>query len=108
LTAHLLLWHRCGGLERSGPVVQLLSCSTSTVESTLLDKNERCPFHFAYRYRPRKIWIIVYRCTDYRFPMSPQAMAFLNQDCLSSSETRVNAGIRSWKLHLSESSWCQE
>ncbi len=38
---------------------------------------------------------IDYRCADSRFLMSPRGMAV--------SETRVNAGIRGWKLHLSES-----
>ncbi len=36
-------------------------------------------------------------------------MAVSNTRYLSTSETRVNAGIRGWKLHLSESTyWCQE
>jgi hypothetical protein len=51
---------------------------------------------------------IDYRCADGRFLMSPRGMAVSNTRCLSSSETRVNAGIRGWKLHLSESTWCQE
>jgi hypothetical protein len=35
--------------------------------------------------------------------MSPRGVAVTNQIYLSSSETRVNASIRGWKLHLSES-----
>ncbi len=35
-------------------------------------------------------------------------MGVSNTRYLSSSETRVNAGIRGWMLHLSESTWCQE
>jgi hypothetical protein len=52
--------------------------------------------------------IIDYRCADGRFLMSPRGMAVSNTRYLSSSETRVNAGIRAWKLHLSESTSCQE
>jgi hypothetical protein len=40
--------------------------------------------------------------------MSPRGMAFSNTRYLSSSETRVNAGIRGFKFHLSELTWCQE
>ncbi len=41
--------------------------------------------------------------------MSPRGIAVSNTRYLSSiSETRVNAGIKGWKLHLSESTWCQE
>ncbi len=46
---------------------------------------------------------IHYRCADSRFLMSPRGMAVSNTRYLSSCETRVNAGIRGWKLHLSES-----
>ncbi len=40
--------------------------------------------------------------------MSPRGMAVSNTRYLSSNETRVNAGIRWWKLHLSESTSWQE
>jgi hypothetical protein len=40
--------------------------------------------------------------------MSPRGVTVSNTRYLSSSETRVNAGIWGWKLHLSESIWCQE
>jgi hypothetical protein len=45
---------------------------------------------------------IDYRCADGRFRMSPRGVAVSNHRYLSSSETRVNAGIRGRKLHLSE------
>ncbi len=51
---------------------------------------------------------IDYGCADGRFLISPRGVSVSNQRHLSSSETRVNAGIRGWKLHLSESTWCQE
>jgi hypothetical protein len=51
---------------------------------------------------------IDYRCADGRFLMSPRGMAVSNTRYISSSETRVNAGIRGWKLHLSELTFCQE
>ncbi len=57
-------------------------------------------------------WFIDYRCADGRFffffLVSPRGMAAANTRYLSSNETRVNAGKRGWKLHLSESNWCQE
>ncbi len=59
---------------------------------------------FAHKRHPG----IDYRCADGRFLMSPRGMAVSNTRYLSSSETRVNAGIRGWILHLSESNWCQE
>ncbi len=40
--------------------------------------------------------------------MSTCGMVVSNTRYLSSGETMVNAGIRGWKLHLSESMWCQE
>jgi hypothetical protein len=40
--------------------------------------------------------------------MSPRGMAVSNTRYLYSNETRVNAGIRGWKLYLSESTLCQE
>jgi hypothetical protein len=48
------------------------------------------------------------RTIDYRgayscFLTLPCGVAISNQNHLSSSETRVNAGIRRWKLNLSES-----
>ncbi len=56
-------------------------------------------------------WALIcidYRCVDCRFLMSPRGVATSNHRYLPSSETRVNAGIRGRKLHLSESTWCQE
>ncbi len=60
--------------------------------------------------RCRSYWLISidYRCADGRFLMSPRGMAVSNTKYFSSSETRVNAGIKGWKWHLSESTWCQE
>ncbi len=40
--------------------------------------------------------------------MSPRGMAVCNTKYVSSSGKCVNAGIKGWKLHLSESTWCQE
>jgi hypothetical protein len=54
------------------------------------------------RYRKVASLVIDYGCADGRFMMSPHGMAVSNTRDLSSSETRVNAGIRGWKLHLSE------
>jgi hypothetical protein len=51
---------------------------------------------------------IEYRCADGRFLMSPRGVAIPNQNYLSSSETRVNASLKTWKSHLSQSNWCQE
>ncbi len=42
-----------------------------------------------------------------QFLKSPRGVAVSNHRYLSSNETRVKAGIRGWKLHLSESAWCQ-
>ncbi len=44
----------------------------------------------------------LYRCAEGRSLMSPHGMAVSNTKYLSSSETRVNAGIKGWKGHLSE------
>jgi hypothetical protein len=51
---------------------------------------------------------IDWRCADGRFLMLPRGMAVSNTRYLFSSETRVNASIRGWKWHRSESTWCQE
>jgi hypothetical protein len=51
---------------------------------------------------------IDYRCEDVSFPMSASCMTILNPDLLSSSETGINPGIRSWKKHLSEWARCQK
>ncbi len=40
--------------------------------------------------------------------MSPRGMAVSNTRYLSSSVTMVYGGMRGWKLHLSEWTWCQE
>jgi hypothetical protein len=57
--------------------------------------------------RRKKTWSkyehIDCRCADGRFMMSPSGMAVSKTRYISSSETMVNAGIRGWKLHLSES-----
>ncbi len=49
------------------------------------------------------VWNLDYRCAEGRFLMSPHGMAVFNTRYLSCSETMVNACIRGWKLHLSES-----
>jgi hypothetical protein len=49
-----------------------------------------------------------YRCADGRFLMSPRGCWVSNHIHISSSKTRVNAGIRGWKLHLSKFNRCQE
>jgi hypothetical protein len=51
---------------------------------------------------------IDYRCADGSFLMSPRGLAVSSTRYISSHETRANASIRGWKLHLSESTWCQE
>ncbi len=45
---------------------------------------------------------IDYRCLDCRFPVFASCVTISNPDSLSSSETRVYPGIRSWKKHLSD------
>jgi hypothetical protein len=49
-----------------------------------------------------------YSYANGRFSMSKRNVTVSDRNYLSSSETKVNAGIRRWKLHLSESAWCQE
>jgi hypothetical protein len=44
-----------------------------------------------------------YRYADGRFTMSPRGVAVSIHVYLSSSETRVNADSRKWKLYLPES-----
>jgi hypothetical protein len=52
---------------------------------------------------------IDYRCDDGRFIwVSASWLSSLNPALLSSSETRVNLGIKSWKKCLSESAQCQQ
>jgi hypothetical protein len=51
---------------------------------------------------------IDYRCADGCFVMLPRGVAISNQNYLSSSETRSNAGIRRQELYLSEWTWSQE
>jgi hypothetical protein len=41
-----------------------------------------------------------YGCEDGRFLVSASCVTIPNPDLLSSSETTVNPGIRSWKKHL--------
>ncbi len=49
-----------------------------------------------------------YRCEDVRFPVPASCVTISNPNSLSSSETGVNPGIRSWKKHLSEWARSQE
>ncbi len=49
-----------------------------------------------------------FRCENGRFPASASYVTISNPDLLSSSETGVNPGIRSWKKHLSEWAQCQK
>jgi hypothetical protein len=51
----------------------------------------------------RVLETIDYRYADGRFTMWPRGVAVSNHIYLSSSKTRVNAGIRRWKLSLPES-----
>jgi hypothetical protein len=51
---------------------------------------------------------IDYRCEDGRFPVSASCVSISKPDLLSSSETGVNSGIRSWKKHLSDWARCQK
>ncbi len=65
--------------------------------------------HVDFRADQKRLASIDYRCADGLFLMSPRGMAVSNTSYLSSSETRVDAGVWGWKLHLSESTyWCQE
>ncbi len=50
---------------------------------------------------------IDYRCEDGRFQVSTSCETISIPKSLSSNETGVNAGIRSWKKHSSEWAWCQ-
>ncbi len=43
-----------------------------------------------------------------QFTTSSCGVAVLNHRYLSSSETSVNDGTRRWKLHVPQSTWCQE
>ncbi len=49
-----------------------------------------------------------YRCEDGRIRLSTSCVTISNLDSLSSSETGVNPGTRSWKKHLSEWARCQK
>jgi hypothetical protein len=51
---------------------------------------------------------IDYKCVDSGFPVSVSCVTISNHDLISSSETEVNPGIRSWKKHLSEWPRCQK
>jgi hypothetical protein len=51
---------------------------------------------------------IDYRYAGGRFTMLPRGVTVSYQNYLSSSETRIIANRRRWKLHLSESTWFQE
>jgi hypothetical protein len=52
--------------------------------------------------------VIDYRCEDGRFPVYASCVTISNPDSLYSSETGINPGIRSWKKHLPEWSWCHK
>jgi hypothetical protein len=96
------------------------SSSTTTKPSTQVNKpnfllSHASPFETlrdcerANRCRPIPVKFIgLYRCADGRFLMSSRGVAVSNTKYLSSSETRVNAGIGGWKLYLFESILCQE
>jgi hypothetical protein len=66
-------------------------------------------FHFFHIFMSRRcrchhLRAIDYKYADGRFAMSLSPWMILsNQNNFSSNETRVNAGTKSWKLHLSES-----
>ncbi len=49
-----------------------------------------------------------YRCEDGLFAVFSSCVTISNPDSLSSSETRVNSGLRSRKKHLSEWARCQK
>ncbi len=49
-----------------------------------------------------------YGCENGSFPLSASCMTISNPDSLSSSETGVNPGIRSWKKHSSDWARCQK
>jgi hypothetical protein len=51
---------------------------------------------------------IDYRCEDGRFPVLASCVTISNPNLLSSSDTGVDPGIRSWKKHLSEWARCQK
>jgi hypothetical protein len=53
-------------------------------------------------------WSIDYRYADCQFTMSSRGVAVLYDRYLSSHETRFNAGISRWKLHLPEETRRQE
>ncbi len=51
---------------------------------------------------------IDYRCEDGRFPVSTSSVIISNPGSLSSSDTGVDPGIRSWKKHSSGWARCQK
>ncbi len=51
---------------------------------------------------------IDYRFEDGRSPVSASCLTISNPNLLSSSETGVNPGLRSWKKHLSDWARCQK
>ncbi len=88
--------------------LHVLAASRGHVTSSVVDAFGRGRFWWLHRCRCYGKSNIDYRRADGRFLMSPRGMAVSNTRYPSSSETRVNAGIRGWKLHLSESTWCQK
>ncbi len=77
---------------------------------TPLGRPHQCQRHYSEGAAPatNPLGRIDYRCADGRFLMSPRGVAVSNARYLSSNETMVYAGIRGWKLHLSESILCPE
>jgi hypothetical protein len=52
--------------------------------------------------------LIGYRCEDGHFLVFASCVTISNPDSLSSSGARVNLGIRSWRKHFSDWTWCQK
>jgi hypothetical protein len=67
-----------------------------------------CTYLHSDRLRRNFIWKIDYRCEGGRVGGTASCVAVSNLDLLSSTGTRVNAGIKSWKKHLSEWALCQK
>jgi hypothetical protein len=78
---------------------ELLHVNKSTVPKTIDGSWE-----YLHTIRP----IIDYRYEDDRFLVSPSCVTCANPNLLPSSETEVNPGIRSWRMHLSEWALCQK
>jgi hypothetical protein len=72
----------------------------STYEKKKID--ERDPLMYTFLTRWHWYEAIDCACADGRFPVSASCGTIQNPDLLSSSETEVNPGIRSSKMHPSE------